>query len=63
MTAPATRDTSEALRLLHVVCTSRGLASNTARVSSNLVEAIRDQDEDVEVTTLDLFRADLPSVE
>jgi FMN-dependent NADH-azoreductase len=49
-------------RLLHVVCTSRGLASNTARVSNALLEAMRDEDETLDVTTLDLFRADLPSV-
>jgi Acyl carrier protein phosphodiesterase len=49
-------------RLLHVICTPRGLASNTARVSSCLLEAMREEDEDLEVKTLDLFRADLPSV-
>jgi FMN-dependent NADH-azoreductase len=49
-------------RLLHVICTPRGLASNTARVSSCLLEALREEDEDLEVKTLDLFRADLPSV-
>jgi FMN-dependent NADH-azoreductase len=49
-------------RLLHVISTPRGLASNTARVSSCLLEAIREEDDDLTVTTLDLFRADLPSV-
>jgi FMN-dependent NADH-azoreductase len=49
-------------RLLHVISTPRGLASNTARVSSCLLEALRDEDDSLEVTTLDLFRADLPSV-
>ncbi len=49
-------------RLLHVICTPRGLASNTARVSSCLLEALREEDDDLDVTTLDLFRADLPSV-
>lgn len=49
-------------RLLHVICTPRGLASNTARVSSCLLEAMREEEEDLEVKTLDLFRADLPSV-
>jgi FMN-dependent NADH-azoreductase len=53
---------AEPLRLLHVVCTSRGLASNTARVSSCLIEALREHEDDLQVTTLDLFRADLPSV-
>jgi FMN-dependent NADH-azoreductase len=49
-------------RLLHVISTPRGLASNTARVSSCLLEALRDEDDSLEVTTIDLFRADLPSV-
>ena len=49
-------------QLLHVVCTPRGLASNTARVSNVLLETILEQDDDVSVTTLDLFKADLPSV-
>ena len=49
-------------QLLHVISTPRGLASNTGRVSSALLEAILEQDDDVVVTTLDLFKADLPSV-
>jgi FMN-dependent NADH-azoreductase len=49
-------------RLLHVISTPRGLASNTARVSSCLLEALLEEDESLSVTTLDLFRADLPSV-
>jgi FMN-dependent NADH-azoreductase len=49
-------------RLLHVISTPRGLASNTARVSSCLLEALLEEDESLRVTTLDLFRADLPSV-
>jgi FMN-dependent NADH-azoreductase len=55
-------DGPAATRLLHVIATPRGLASNTARVSSCLLEALRDEDDELEVTTLDLFRADLPSV-
>jgi FMN-dependent NADH-azoreductase len=57
-------DTTErrGTRLLHVIATPRGLASNTARVSSCLLEALRDEDDTLEITTLDLFRADLPSV-
>lgn len=51
-----------ATRLLHVIATPRGLASNTARVSSCLLEALREEDDGLDVTTLDLFRADLPSV-
>jgi FMN-dependent NADH-azoreductase len=49
-------------KVLHVIATPRGLASNTARVSSCLLEALREEEDDLEVTTLDLFRADLPSV-
>jgi FMN-dependent NADH-azoreductase len=57
-----TRTEATGTRLLHVICTPRGLASNTARVSSNLLEALLEEDDDLSVTTLDLFRADLPSV-
>lgn len=49
-------------RLLHVVCTPRGLASNTGRVSGALLEGLLEQEEDLAVTTLDLFKADLPAV-
>ncbi len=51
-----------ATQLLHVICTPRGLASNTARVSNCLLEALHDQDDELVVTSLDLFHADLPSV-
>ena len=53
--------TGHETRLLHVICTPRGLASNTGLVSSCLLEALREVDEELEVRTLDLFRADLPS--
>lgn len=49
-------------RLLHMISTPRGLASNTGRVSSVLLEALDERYDDLEVTTLDLFKADLPSV-
>jgi len=52
----------EPTRLLHVIATPRGLASNTARVSSCLLEALHEADDTLQVSTLDLFRADLPSV-
>ncbi|MEP7104821.1 MAG: hypothetical protein ABI838_03130 [Chloroflexota bacterium] len=39
-----------------------GLASNTARVSNALVEALYEKHSDLDVQTLDLFAADLPSV-
>lgn len=51
-----------ATKLLHVISTPRGLASNTGRVSSVLLEELLEADDDLEVTTLDLFKADLPSV-
>lgn len=50
------------MRLLHIVATPRGLASNTARVSSVFLEALQDKRDDVTVETLDLFSADLPAV-
>src|SRR5690348_9724793 len=56
------RDDGIGTRLLHVIATPRGLASNTARVSNCLIEALQDEDDDLDVRTLDLFRADLPSV-
>jgi FMN-dependent NADH-azoreductase len=49
-------------RLLHLVATPRGLASNTGRVSSALLEALHEHHDDLRVTTLDLFSADLPAV-
>lgn len=50
------------MNLLHIVATPRGLASNTARVSNALLEALYDRYDDVSVQTLDLFAADLPAV-
>lgn len=49
-------------RLLHIIATPRGLASNTGRVSSVLIEELHQRYDDLEVTTLDLFSADLPAV-
>jgi FMN-dependent NADH-azoreductase len=48
--------------LLHIVATPRGLASNTGRISSVLLEELDAMHEDLTVTTLDLFQADLPAV-
>lgn len=50
------------MHLLHIVSTPRGLASNTARVSNVLLEALREKYDFLTVRTLDLFNADLPSV-
>ena len=47
---------------LHVIATPRGLASNTGRVSTALLEDPDDHYDDLRVRTLDLFKADLPSV-
>lgn len=49
-------------RLLHIIATPRGLASNTGRVSSVLIEELHGLYDDLEVSTLDLFSADLPAV-
>ncbi len=49
-------------RVLHIVATPRGLASNTGRISSVLLEALLERHDDLNVTTLDLFSADLPAV-
>jgi FMN-dependent NADH-azoreductase len=50
------------MHLLHIISTPRGLASNTARVSTALIEALVEKYDDLNVRTLDLFNADLPSV-
>lgn len=42
--------------------TPRGLASNTGRVSSALLEALCEHHDDIDLQTLDLFSADLPAV-
>ena len=43
------------------MATPRGFASNTGRISNVLLEALQ-EDNDIHVTTLDLFSADLPAV-
>ncbi len=49
-------------QLLHVIATPRGLASNTGRLSSALIEELHQRHADLDVCTIDLFRADLPAV-
>lgn len=44
-------------RLLHIIATPRGLASNTGRVSSVLIEELHQRYDDLEVTTLELRNA------
>ena len=50
------------LRVLHIVATPRGLASNTGRFSGILLDALDERHDDLEIRTLDLFSADLPAV-
>lgn len=50
------------MRLLHIVATPRGHESNTIRVSNALIEELYLKYEDLEVSVLDLFKADLPAV-
>jgi FMN-dependent NADH-azoreductase len=50
------------MRLLHIISTPRGLASNTVRVSNVLLEELHEKYDELSVKTLDLFTADLPSV-
>jgi FMN-dependent NADH-azoreductase len=50
------------MRLLHIISTPRGVASNTVRVSNVLLEALLEKYDDLTVKTIDLFNADLPSV-
>ena len=49
-------------QILHIIATPRGLASNTGRISSALLESLHERYDDLEVKTLDLFSADLPAV-
>ncbi len=49
-------------RLLHIIATPRGLASNTGRIASLLLEELDDKYGDLDIKTLDLFSADLPAV-
>lgn len=50
------------MRLLHIIATPRGHESNTTRVSNVLIEELYSRYDDLVVSVLDLFKADLPSV-
>ncbi|MDX2006876.1 MAG: NAD(P)H-dependent oxidoreductase [Meiothermus sp.] len=50
------------MKILHIVCTPRGHASNTARISQVFLEALHERYDDLMVKTLDLFLEDLPAV-
>lgn len=48
--------------VLHIVASPRTNGSNTLRVASAYLDALRDGDPDMEVRTIDLFNHDLPGV-
>lgn len=50
------------MRLLHIIATPRAAGSNTLRISQEFLTALREDQPDVEIETLDLFRHDLPAV-
>lgn len=50
------------MRLLHVIATPRGATSNTLRISAIFLSTLAQQRPDLTVDSLDLFRAELPSL-
>lgn len=50
------------MKLLHIISTPRAHESNTMRISNALLEELYLKYADLNVSVLDLFRADLPSV-
>ena len=50
------------MRVLHIVATPRGLASNTARLSGVLIEELLEKHPGLSIQTLDLFTASLPAI-
>ena len=50
------------MKLLHIIATPRGHASNTIRISNILLEELYAKYDDLTVEVLDLFRSDLPAV-
>lgn len=50
------------MKLLHIISTPRGHASNTMRISNIILEELYAQYDDLSVEVLDLFRVDLPGV-
>ncbi len=50
------------MKLLHIIATPRGHASNTIRISNIFLEELYAKYEDLNVEVLDLFRSDLPAV-
>lgn len=50
------------MKLLHIIATPRGRASNTLRISKVFLDEISSKNKDLQQETLDLFDRDLPSV-
>jgi FMN-dependent NADH-azoreductase len=50
------------MKLLHIAATPRGVRSNTLRISDAFLAYLQDEHADLEISTLDLFAADLPAV-
>ena len=50
------------MKLLHIIATPRGHASNTMRISNIFLEELYAKYDDLTVEILDLFRVDLPAV-
>ncbi len=50
------------MKLLHIVATPRGELSHTLPVSNAYIEALREEQPDLEVDEIDLFTHDLPAV-
>ncbi len=50
------------MKLLHIIATPRGTASNTLRVSQAFLASLRAHHDDVEIDEVNVFDHDLPSV-
>lgn len=50
------------MKLLHIVATPRGDASNTLPLANAFLGGLREKDPDLTVTTVDLYHHDLPAV-
>lgn len=50
------------MKLLHIIATPRGDASNTLHISNAFIDGLRAKYQDVHVDVLDLFDQDLPAV-
>lgn len=50
------------MKLLHIVATPRADRSHTLPLAADFLDALREQNDDLEVTEVDLFHQDLPAV-